>query len=151
MLKFRHLARYFAAVLCTEECSQPSRIFQKHVQVAPCGSELFIYLKMGLQGGHWIALLEVYCQCNSCERSVEKRLRKYTNILGPSKTSCINRHVGFVDNARSWRIVFAGEQQTLPTTVMNSTNIYKYIYIYIFVDYVLYVIFRYITVNSFVW
>ena len=80
MLKFRHLAKYFAPVLCAEECSQPSRTFQKHVQVAPCGSELLIYLKMGLQGGH----------------------------------------------------------------------IYIYIYIYIYVDYILCVIFRYITVNSFV-
>jgi hypothetical protein len=60
ILKFRHLARYFAAVLCPEECSQPSRIFQKRVQVAPCGSEFLSYLRMELQGGHRITLLEVY-------------------------------------------------------------------------------------------
>jgi len=60
MLKFRHLARYFAAVLCLEGYSQPSRIFQKRVQVAPCGSELLSCLRMELQGGHRITLLEVY-------------------------------------------------------------------------------------------
>jgi hypothetical protein len=60
MLKFRHLARYFAAVLCLEKCSQPSRMCQKRMQVARCGSELLIYLRMELQGGHRTTLLEVY-------------------------------------------------------------------------------------------
>jgi len=44
MMKFRHLARYFAAVLCAEKFSQPSNIFQKHVQVAPSGNDLLSYL-----------------------------------------------------------------------------------------------------------
>jgi hypothetical protein len=70
MLKFSFLARYLAAVFCAEECSQPSRIFQNHVQVAPCGRELLSYLKIGLPGGHRIALLEAYCQCNSYDRCV---------------------------------------------------------------------------------
>ena len=128
MLKFRRFSRYFAAVLCAEGFSQSSE-----VQVTPCGSELLSYVRMGLQGGHRITLLEMYSQCNSYERCVERSLPEYPNILGPSKTSCIKWHFGFVGTARSWRIVLAREQRTLPTAVMNPTNIYIYIYIYTYI------------------